>query len=174
MDEPLTKPSEVVLARSAKRRQYKVYGKFARRSQEGFVGGSMEDNQMKQIRNLGIYGALCLALSAPLFAADATAQPNFVTGGVGDEELASLNAVKPQYNVRLLLTQKDGAYVAGVPVTVVDRKGTTILESESKGPYFFVQLPDGNYRISATYEGKTLARTVSVKGNAARNVHFAW
>ncbi|TJZ69009.1 carboxypeptidase regulatory-like domain-containing protein [Chitiniphilus eburneus] len=129
---------------------------------------------MTRFRKMGTYGALWLALAAPLFAADPAAQPNFVTGGVGDEELASLNAVKPQYNVRLLLTQKDGAYIAGVPVTIVDRKGATVLEAESKGPHLFVQLPDGSYRISATYEGKTLARSVSVKGNAARNVHFAW
>ncbi|WP_148715137.1 carboxypeptidase-like regulatory domain-containing protein [Chitinolyticbacter meiyuanensis] len=121
-----------------------------------------------------VQGCLALLLTLPAWAADPLEPPRFVSGGVGDEELAALQAVKPQYNLQLMTTEKSGGYLAGVKVTIQDGKGQTVLDTVTTGPYLFVQLPDGRYQLSADYDGKVVKRAVGVHGQKARTLHLTW
>ncbi|UXY14163.1 hypothetical protein N8I74_12630 [Chitiniphilus purpureus] len=127
---------------------------------------------MRVIRkHLGEIGLLLALVGTTAWAAQT---PEFVTGGIGDEESSALQAVKPQYNLHLLLTEKSGAYLSGVQVTIADRHGSTVLDTQAKGPYLWVKLPQGTYRVSATLDGATLDRTVNIKGQRTSTVHLTW
>ncbi|HSC78893.1 MAG TPA: carboxypeptidase-like regulatory domain-containing protein [Chitinolyticbacter sp.] len=121
-----------------------------------------------------VQGCLAMLLVLPAWSADPQEPPRFVSGGVGEEELASLQAVKPQYNLQLMTTEKSGDYLAGVKVAIQDGKGQTVLDTVTTGPYLFVQLPDGHYQLSADYDGKVVKRAVSVRGQKARTLHLTW
>ncbi|WP_255987439.1 carboxypeptidase-like regulatory domain-containing protein [Chitinolyticbacter albus] len=121
-----------------------------------------------------VQGLLAALLVAPAWSLDPMAPPRFVSGGVGDEELGALQAVRSQYNLQLLMTEKSGAYLSGVKVEVRDGKGQTLLDTTTTGPYLFAQLPDGRYQLVASLDGQTQQRAVSVQGNKARSVHLTW
>lgn len=123
------------------------------------------------------------ALSAAwLFAAHPSAaadrQPSVPTiahesGGIGDDD--PLAAIAGDYNLQLIFaTQGSGEYLADVKVLIADTKGNTLLDAESPGPFFFVRLPVGSYRISADFHGAPLRKSVTIGDRRRQNVYFHW
>lgn len=122
------------------------------------------------------FGLACVSAFAsdpvlPLQTYDGTA---FVTGGIGEEELEQINAARADFNVRLLMAEKAGAYVTGVRIAIVDAKGKTVLEVGSAGPYLLAKLPKGTYRINASYEGQSQERRLEVRDGAGQMLPFYW
>lgn len=122
--------------------------------------------------------ALWLAMSAPLGAADTAAllAPGaYVTGGIGEEERTQMQAVRAQYNLQLIFAlAKSGQYVSQVDVSI--KKSGSEFEwgpYDNTGPWFFVQLEPGTYRVSATYDGVTQTQTVRVRRSVSERV-FYW
>jgi hypothetical protein len=125
--------------------------------------------------------AICLALlcSSPLADEAVLAWQDYkgiiyVTGGIGEDELAEINAARSGFNVRVLLAEKAGTYVAGVRVVVSESNGTKVLEVESAGPYLLAKLPEGNYRISVTYGDQMQQKDFVVQPGRAREFVFRW
>lgn len=130
---------------------------------------------MKKVAIL-VFGLACVTASAsdpvpPLQTYDGTA---FVTGGIGEEELAQINAARADFNVRLLMAEKGGAYVTGVRVVIVDGKGNKVLEVGTSGPYLLTKLPKGTYQINASYEGRSQDRRLEVRDGGAQMLSFYW
>lgn len=98
----------------------------------------------------------------------------FITGGIGEEELTQINAARADYNVRLLMAEKSGAYVSDVRVAIVDGKGSKVLEVASAGPYLLVKLPKGKYQINASYDGRSQERRLAVGDSGAQMLSFYW
>lgn len=98
----------------------------------------------------------------------------YLTGGVGEEELEEVNAARTGFNVRVLLAEKSGTYVAGVRVVVSDAGGTKVLEVESAGPHLLAKLPEGNYRIAVTYGGQAQQQDFVVQSGRAHEFVFRW
>jgi hypothetical protein len=98
----------------------------------------------------------------------------YVTGGVGEDELEEINAARSGFNVRVLLTEKSGAYVTGVRVVVSEASGTKVLEVESAGPYLLAKLPEGNYRISVIYDGQAQQQDFVAQAGRAQEFVFRW
>lgn len=111
-------------------------------------------------------GLFCAPLSAQESAlptqTDAHGTP-YVSGGVGDGEMQRINQASKDFNLKLLLVEKSGAYAADVQVMIVDRKGNTVLDVPSAGPVLLATLPDGSYRVSATYEGRKVDKRIAVR-----------
>ena len=125
--------------------------------------------------------AICLALlcSSPLADEAVLSWQDYkgiiyVTGGIGEDELAEINAARSGFNVRVLLAEKAGTYVAGVRVVVSESNGTKVLEAESAGPYLLAKLPEGNYRISVTYGDQMQQQDFVVQPGRAREFVFRW
>lgn len=74
---------------------------------------------------------------------------SYITGGVGDEELAALNAQEKNYNARLLLKATKGEFMGDVALRILDKKSNVLLSVEGVGPYFFTNLPAGSYTVEA-------------------------
>lgn len=121
-----------------------------------------------------------LALLTPAaFAAQAHAAPGaattFASGGIGMDDQARMTKLAPQYRVHLLFARKpDGAYLARVPVTIRDQHGKTVFELSNSGPMLYVNLPDGNYKVTATVNGVAQTRALELHARGARDVDFYW
>ena len=103
----------------------------------------------------------------------------YLSGGVGDDERAELDALSNQYNLRLLFAmQGSGEYLAAVRVNILDAHGGTVLTAESRGPWFFTQLPAGDYIVDVSTPGQGLQepqrQTAHVGGAGQSRLDFRW
>ncbi|MEA1051925.1 hypothetical protein U5801_19245 [Lamprobacter modestohalophilus] len=77
-----------------------------------------------------------------------------ISGGVGESERTQLNAMANEFNLHLMFaTQGSGEYLSAVQVNVLDTKGSPVLTAVSKGPWFYAQLPAGEYQVEVTPTG---------------------
>lgn len=103
-------------------------------------------------------------------------QIDYRIGGVGNAEQQAMQQVRGQYPLSLTFVEMiggHGAYTVGAQVEIRDRQGRTVLSTETDGPLMFVDLPDGEYTITARREGQTHERRVRI-GGGTESVVFAW
>jgi hypothetical protein len=99
---------------------------------------------------------------------------SYINGGVGTDEQNAMRALRADYNLQLTFaTKQTGAYRSDVQVDIAEPRGSTVLSVANAGPMFFVKLPAGTYRISASAEGKTFKRTVKL-GAAPKEMVLHW
>lgn len=99
----------------------------------------------------------------------------FASGGIGDDEEGGMQRMAKDFNLRMqFAVQGTGAYLSDVQVTVTDRKGATVLETVSKGPCLFANVPAGSYKITALYKGEAQKRAVNVSGKRGTGVTLMW
>lgn len=98
----------------------------------------------------------------------------YVSGGVGDGERQQIEAMSKDYNLKLILAERSGSYIAQVDVSIMDAKGNTVLEAQSVGPFFLAKLTPGNYRVAATYGGKVLRQRIAVPSRGQQTREFYW
>ena len=99
-----------------------------------------------------------------------------INGGVGEEERSAMLAQRPQYNLRLTFAQAGtGEFLSGVKVAIqaIGKDQTNMEPLTDCGPLLFVRLKPGMYRITATYEGKSLSGLLRVKASGTDKV-FYW
>ncbi len=53
----------------------------------------------------------------------------------------------------LEFTNARAAYLTFIDVRILDVRGNTIFRARSTGPWFFIDLPPGSYRVRAKVEG---------------------
>jgi hypothetical protein len=104
----------------------------------------------------------------------------YVSGGIGESERAELDALSSQFNLRLLFaTEGSGEYLSSVQVNILDAHGGPVLTAKSKGPWFFAQLPPGDYSLEVTPTGlrgqdETQRKTFKVDGSGQSRLDFYW
>ena len=104
----------------------------------------------------------------------------YVSGGIGESERAELNALSSQFNLHLLFaTQGSGEYLSAVRVNILDARSGPVLTAESKGPWFYAQLPPGDYSVEVTPTGRrgqdeTQRKTVHLDGSGQARFDFYW
>jgi hypothetical protein len=99
---------------------------------------------------------------------------SYASGGIGDDSIARLNSLAPDFNLKLVFAMSSGNYVTGVRVAIADAAGKTVLDTLSEGPWFLTKVPAGNYQVVATFAGKPVKRQISVGPSALRTVDFRW
>lgn len=103
----------------------------------------------------------------------------YVSGGIGHDESTAFKQAKHDYPLALTFAvHSDGSasspYASDVQVVIRNDQDQDILNATSEGPYLLVRLKPGHYRISATYEGKTLSRDVDVGQNGTADIKLMW
>jgi Carboxypeptidase regulatory-like domain len=98
----------------------------------------------------------------------------YVTGGVGQDERDTLKAMESQFNLALQFSAQGGAFLSGVRVEILDRSGRTVLDALTEGPFFYASLPPGSYRVTASVEGQSTRRSVTVGAGRITRADFAW
>ena len=99
----------------------------------------------------------------------------YLSGGIGDEETEQISRVGSQYNLKLVLAEKSGSYIAEVKLVIFNAKGSKVLDVSKAGPLVLTKLPVGAYQVSATYEGKEMQQRVDIRNTSSLQTRvFAW
>jgi hypothetical protein len=104
----------------------------------------------------------------------ATAQGiRYMSGGVSDEELVELRAQRKSYSLWVVTAAKrSGSYLADVQVVIRDIRRGTVFDGLSDGPWFFIDLPPGQYEVQASVNGESHKRTTNLRRGDHRQIFF--
>jgi len=123
-------------------------------------------------------GGVMVLSTGQAHGADATVKTTggipHVSGGIGDDSIAKMEAMAKDFNLKLVFALQSGNYVTDVQVVIVDAKGKTLLQTTSMGPWLFASLPPGSYQITASLSGKDVKRPVTVGKGKLQTVDFRW
>jgi hypothetical protein len=100
---------------------------------------------------------------------------SYRAGGVGEAESAAMKAEAANYPLALLFTARIGgrqAYLAAVKVHIAKADGATVLDSWCDGPYLLVNLPAGDYRITALHGPESRTQIVRIAADGHRQLVF--
>ena len=117
--------------------------------------------------------------SAPAWADDNTPvvqQQNgisYVSGGVGDEETAALEATKQNYDLRIMNADKTGHFNGNSHIVIRDAKNAVLVDAAS-GPLFYANLPDGHYVVEGSHLDESKKQTVTISSNKPVRIRFIW
>lgn len=96
-----------------------------------------------------------------------------MSGGVGIGARDTLSQRAEDYELKLVFARTpSGDYLADVPVTISDRRGNTVIDAVSDGPWMYVDLPNGTYSVKARFNGRTETRQISVTSGSQRTVYL--
>jgi hypothetical protein len=100
----------------------------------------------------------------------------FVSGGIGkDESEMKRAASRYSMSIEMASTASGRAeYVSDVKVDIRDSRGTTVLSTTGEGPFLLVNLPPGQYTVTAARNGKSQERKVAAGGGAHPRVMFSF
>jgi hypothetical protein len=128
--------------------------------------------------------SLCIALVMAVFSATCLADVaiqqdehgvDYVTGGIGSEEVEALEAFKKQFNLYFLFSEgKIGRLVDGVSITIIDAKKQTVFSLDQAAPRLLLNLPNGKYSIIASYQGNTQRYTFTSNAKKHQRVILNW
>jgi hypothetical protein len=79
----------------------------------------------------------------------------YLFGGVGSDEREAMEERAKGYNLKLVFAEKRGAFISGAVVMIATSIGAEIDTMTVKGPWFYIQLPPGDYTVKATFKGQT-------------------
>ncbi|HEU5046738.1 MAG TPA: hypothetical protein VFT64_02740 [Rickettsiales bacterium] len=82
-------------------------------------------------------------------AQDNNSSVDIVSGGIGDDELAHMKSIQNQYDLKLLITEKNGTFISDVAVHIEDMKGHVLADVTAEGPILLANLPTGKYKVRA-------------------------
>lgn len=97
----------------------------------------------------------------------------YISGGVGQEERASLEERAGDYSLKLVFAERSGNFLAGVRVVVRDMKGANIVQTVTRGPFLYVDFPKGTYRLEAMHDDVTRVREFQI-GSGQTSLVIGW
>lgn len=101
-------------------------------------------------------GLLALGLAAPA-AAQAT---TYLCSGTSEEERAL--AETTPHSLKLVYAQPGGSFLGDVTTRIAEPGGQVVVEARCEGPWLLVDLPAGDYEVTASYRGESKSLRVSV------------
>lgn len=88
----------------------------------------------------------------------------FVSGGVGEGEIRTLEAELDNYSLWVITAaRKSGAYLAAVPVRITAKNDRLIFEGTLEGPWLLIDLPPGQFSVEAKYKDQAQRKTTSIQ-----------
>lgn len=97
----------------------------------------------------------------------------YLSGGIGSDEVAEMQAQKKEYNLHIMSADKDGSFTGEINISIQNSKGETIFKSKA-GPLFYAELPNGIYNISGEKDGATKSQKISISNSKSAHIHFGW
>ncbi|MEJ0062722.1 MAG: hypothetical protein WDO70_05850 [Alphaproteobacteria bacterium] len=98
----------------------------------------------------------------------------YIDGGVSLEERDALGAVRKDYNLLILNTSKNGEFLAADHFMIRSGKGQELLNIADAGPWIYVKLPPGSYKIEASVGGEHQKKNVQISKGKTANLHLTW
>jgi hypothetical protein len=102
-------------------------------------------------------------------------QTRYFAAGVGLEER---EAAYPPFPLKLIFVAGGRPYLSQVAVSIADPNGAEVLRVPAEqvtGPWLFVELPAGNYRVTASQrDGTAVTQEVQVPKDGTKVVQLRW
>lgn len=98
----------------------------------------------------------------------------YLSGGVGEEELADIRSRERDFNLKLLFAERGGAYLGDVDVALTNAAGETVFAVQALGPYVLLRLPSGSYQFRATMNGQVQLGRLSVPAKGRQDTVLRW
>ena len=138
--------------------------------------------KLQKIAKQAALGLALLYAAAPLVHAQEervaveTMRPiQFMNGGIGQSDEALTRKAGKAFKLRVEFSErKDNEFVADADLRITDMQGHPVLVLHSAGPIVNVNLPDGKYRVAASFHGQTQTRLVTLRGKAGEDLYFHW
>jgi hypothetical protein len=124
----------------------------------------------RRIQVLATMAVVLLTFCMEVRAADVT----YISGGTGADEREELLAKEKEFNLKIIVAEKSGDYLAGVKVVIESASKEPVLDTTMEGPILLAKLALGTYTVRATSGGQTLTRTVTIPAQGLRQVDFRW
>jgi hypothetical protein len=122
---------------------------------------------------LNVLATVAMAQGEPsLVREERAGNVRYMSGGVGLEERSAMEAAKG-FNFKLVFAMVSKEYLSGIKVLIQDGGGKTSLSAESAGPWFLVDLPEGDYTIQAAVGDQRQVRKVQA-GKGMQTLNFLW
>lgn len=95
-----------------------------------------------------------------------------ITGGVGEESRAAMMSRYGDFNLHLGFAEADGSFLADLSVVVRDNRGNVVYHGPSVGPWLFIEVPPGTYRVTARHGDLQAERTVVARDGQRGITYF--
>jgi len=107
---------------------------------------------------------------APVVSTPAVVTPESMSGGVGEESRAEIEAVQKNYTLKATFAGEGGIFLDDVHVVITDAAKNTVLTVDPEGPILLVKLKPGKYVVTADAQGIVQKANVSIKNNRLTNI----
>lgn len=116
-----------------------------------------------------------LAYTGPTFFKEGSIHGvKYLTGGVGSDERAAMQKIaRGNYNLQFVFAEATGPYLADIKVDIQGQNGKKLVNMSTNGPWFFAELPNGQYTITVTHDGKSEVQRLDI-GKNFQKVIFNW
>lgn len=124
--------------------------------------------------------SIMISLSQSVFADEIAIQQDshgvdYVTGGIGSEEVEALEPYKQQFNLYFLFSEgKVGRVIDNVNIEIIDRKHQPVFTLESAAPRLMLSLPSGKYVVIASYQGQSQRYGFNHQANKPQRIILNW
>ena len=124
--------------------------------------------------------SILVCLSQAAFADEIAIQQDthgvdYVTGGIGSEEVEALEPYKKQFNLYFLFSEgKVGRVIDNVNIEIVDKKNQPVFTLESAAPRLMLNLPGGKYTVIASYQGRTQRYGFNHQASKPQRIILNW
>ena len=98
----------------------------------------------------------------------------YLNGGVGKLSEERMHKDARHWPLRMTFSDKSSnEFIADVKLKIFDQSGHAVLRLKDAGPMTYVQLPQGDYHVTAAYKGDTLTRNIHI-GPKGMDANFHW
>lgn len=118
-----------------------------------------------------------ISFSSPVAVALTTNTANgisYLTGGVTLDERQEMADQRKNFSLLLKLAAKSGKYLGDSSVTVTNAKNAVLFEGTTDGPWLFMNLPAGNYKVTVKNGDVSQSQKINIGKNAHRDVTMYW
>lgn len=99
---------------------------------------------------------------------------SFVSGGLGQDARARLQAMEGEFNLKLVFALDAGQYLSGIRVRIANQSQDTLLDTTTDGPILLVRMPAGQYVVTASKGQDSKRRELSVDRRETTQLTVTW
>lgn len=122
---------------------------------------------------IGLFAMVLAGPAAPMSEGNTAHGEPYLTGGIGADELEDLERQRHRFSLRVLTAAKgSGAYLADALISITDSAGRTVLDTAADGPWLYVKLKPGDYKVKAAYGSQIRQQSTKIRANDRHEIFF--
>lgn len=109
-------------------------------------------------------------VAVPEVTAPAVEAPETMSGGIGEEGRAEIEAVQKNYTLKATFAGESGIFLDDIHVVITDATKNTVLVTDPEGPILLVKLKPGKYMVTAVTQGIVQKTNISIRNGKLTNI----